>query len=158
MSEDQDPTKSENVTLGLHTTEIPAGLKHHLITAVYNWCNEEGHTPYITVYVLAKGEPPSFLKHLKQHIVNNQITFNLHPNAVVGLVIDKDAVSFNARFGGRQIAITFTVDCIIGVYSKETRTGFFFPVVHTATTHSPTVPEQSVPQRPKGRPTLSIVQ
>jgi len=74
-------------------------LKPYLIRALHEWCSDQGHTPYIQVWVNEHTRVPM------QFVKDNQIILNIGATACAGLNIDNDWVSFTARFGGVRSGI-----------------------------------------------------
>ncbi|MGI0075985.1 MAG: stringent starvation protein B [Nitrosopumilaceae archaeon] len=172
---DENGQQQDNIPIALSSIGIHPALKYHLILAMYNWCVEEGHVPFILIDVSIKREQISPMKHLGQFVNNNQIILNIHPTAALDLEINKEFISFGARFGGVQTRVMAPINSVIGIIAKETKVGFLFPpvkeenfpaIVDTdkppptlatirAQTSSPYEPPQTPP--PRGKPKLTIV-
>ena len=68
--------------------------KPYLLRALYEWCTDNGFTPYIVVAVDAYTRVPmDFVKH-------GEIVLNSSFEATRNLTMDKDLIMFKARFGG----------------------------------------------------------
>jgi len=85
----------------------------YFLRAMYEWCVDNGYTPYVTVKV-DKGTkvPPAYVK-------DGQIVLNLGPSAVRNLNLDNNWLSFSARFGGVSQTIEVPVGNVLAIYAKE---------------------------------------
>ena len=97
-------------------------LKPYLIRALHEWCSDQGHTPYIQVWVNEHTRVPM------QFVKDNQIILNIGTTACAGLHIDNDWISFTARFGGVAHEIWIPVGHIGAIYSRETGEGMNFDI------------------------------
>ena len=99
-----------------------ATARPYLIRAVYEWCVDQGMTPYIAVYVDSTVTvPPAYVK-------DSQIVLNVSPSATAQLMIDNDFIQFTARFAGQPHRIIVPVNHVLAVYSRENQQGLQFPV------------------------------
>lgn len=95
------------------------------IDAILNACHEtitnNGGTPHIVLETSYPGvEIPEFLRKEKH------LTLNISYSATVGLFIDKDFVSFSARFSGASHRVKIPIAAIIFIVEKETNAAIFF--------------------------------
>ncbi|MCB1616066.1 MAG: ClpXP protease specificity-enhancing factor [Pseudomonadales bacterium] len=95
--------------------------KPYLIRALYDWILDNDCTPHIVVNAMSTDVdvPPQFVK-------NGQIVLNVSPTAVVDWLINDDAISFNARFGGFPTDIYVPMHAIMGILTRETGQGMMF--------------------------------
>lgn len=94
--------------------------KPFLVRALYEWCVEQGYTPYLAVRVDAKTRVPTgFVK-------NGEIVLNVGPLATHQLTMDNDWVLFNARFNGHSQEVAVPFAAVIGIFAKETGYGMGF--------------------------------
>jgi stringent starvation protein B len=94
--------------------------KPFLVRGLYEWCVEQGYTPYLAVRVNAKTRvPTSFVK-------NGEIVLNVGPLATHQLKMDNDWVLFNARFNGTSQEVAVPFSAVIGIFAKETGYGMGF--------------------------------
>ncbi|OAM21150.1 ClpXP protease specificity-enhancing factor [Eikenella corrodens] len=107
-------------------------LKPYLIRALHEWCSDQGHTPYIQVWVNEHTRVPM------QFVKDNQIILNIGATACAGLNIDNGWVSFTARFGGVAHEIWIPVGHIGAIYARETGEGMNFDI----TPYEPGTPPQ----------------
>mgnify|MGYP003652062628 CR=1 FL=1 len=72
--------------------------KPYLIRAIYQWLLDNDCTPYLLVNTDYEGVVVP-----EQYIRDSRIVLNLAPDAIDGLNMDNDWVSFSARFSGKAI-------------------------------------------------------
>ncbi len=95
--------------------------KPYLMNALYQWIVDNRCTPYVLVDAFVPGvEVP------QEYVRDGQIVLNIAPQAVMGLVIDKRGMRFNARFGGIPMDISAPLRAILGIYAKENGQGMMF--------------------------------
>jgi stringent starvation protein B len=139
----------------------------YFLRALYEWCVDSGHTPYLTVRVDARTRVP------KAFVKDSQIVLNIGPSAVRNLHMDGEWVTFSARFGGMAHTIEVPVANVLAIYAKETGQGMGFSDMETEAGLAFEPPEASKadvelplesadetdvpPQPPKGRPRLRII-
>ena len=133
----------------------PLSTNPYFLRALYEWSVDSGLTPYITVRVDESTRVPM------AYVKDGQIVLNIGPSAVRGLVMDNEAVSFSARFGGVGHEVYVPVTHVLAIYARETGEGMAFPQQESAASEhgdseAPT-DSSSGPERPKGRPSLRVV-
>lgn len=94
--------------------------KPYLIRSIYDWCSDNGFTPYISVVVFDELDIP------KEYIRNNEIIFNISAIAVHELTINHNGLSFTARFNGIAKKLCIPLDAIKGIFAKEVNQGITF--------------------------------
>ena len=124
--------------------------KPYLIRAVYDWCIDNGFTPYILSLIGNKTIVPDSLSGSKE------IVLNLSPQSIKNLFIDDDGVSFKGRFNGNTHDIFIPVNSVLGVYAKENGDGIFFND-HKELTPNNRDRSSGEPILKKPKPRLSIV-
>ena len=82
--------------------------KPYLLRAIYEWCTDNGYTPYIAALVDGKTQVP------REFVKNGEIVLNISFTATSGLKMDNDFIHFSARFGGVSREIVVPVDNEIG--------------------------------------------
>jgi stringent starvation protein B len=102
------------------TPEVPT--KPYLIRALYEWCVDSGHTPYLAVTVNSRTRVP------KEFVKNGEIVLNIGASAVHKLSMGNETVDFAARFNGVSRDISVPLDAISGIYARETGQGMAFEV------------------------------
>lgn len=109
----------------LTRSDVRAGCmlpsKPYFFSALYQWIVDSGCTPHIVVDASLSDVqvPHRFVK-------NGQIVLNIAPGAVIGLLMDKKTVTFNARFGGVPFEVYVPMYAIMGIYAKENGQGMMF--------------------------------
>jgi stringent starvation protein B len=100
--------------------EIPT--KPYLIRALYEWCVDSGHTPYLAVTVNASTRVP------KEFVKNGEIVLNIGAAAVHKLAMGNESIEFAARFNGVSRDISVPMEAVAGIYARETGQGMAFEV------------------------------
>ncbi len=96
--------------------------KPYLLRALYEWCNDQGYTPYIVVHVDAHTRVP------REFVRNNEIVLNISFDATDQLKMDNDWIEFKARFAGRSHQLEIPVRNVLAIYARENGQGMSFPV------------------------------
>ncbi|MET4578756.1 ClpXP protease specificity-enhancing factor [Ottowia thiooxydans] len=94
----------------------------YLIRALYEWCTDNGLTPFIAVVVDERVQVP------REFVQNGEIVLNISFDATSALKLGNDFVEFKARFGGVAREIIVPMDRIIAIYARENGQGMAFPV------------------------------
>lgn len=103
---------------------ITQSTKPYLIRSIYDWCSDNGFTPYISVKIFNGLDIP------KEYVRNNEIIFNISATAVHELNIGNDCLSFTARFSGIAKKLNIPLDAIKGIFAKEVNQGITFSSDH----------------------------
>ena len=130
--------------------------KPYLVRAIYEWCCDNGFTPYMAVSVDARTQVP------REFVKDGQIVLNVDPGATNRLNIGNEFVDFQARFGGVARDILVPIRNIVAIYARESGAGMAFDPeeamevdeTDTAAIDDPT-PEPPPP--PAGRPKLQRI-
>lgn len=96
--------------------------KPYLLRALYEWCTDNGYTPYIVVVVDASTRVPA------EFVKNGEIVLNLSFDATANLKIENDFIYFKARFGGVAREIEVPVGNVSAIYARENGQGMSFEV------------------------------
>ncbi len=96
--------------------------KPYLLRALYEWCSDQGYTPYIVVHVDARTRVP------RAFVRDGKITLNISVNATDQLKMNNDWIEFNARFSGRLHTLEIPVSNVLAIYAHENGQGMSFPV------------------------------
>ncbi len=94
----------------------------YLIRALYEWCTDNGLTPYIAVLADDTVQVP------REYVQNGEIVLNISFDATSALKLGNDFVEFKARFAGVAREIIVPIDRIIAIYARENGQGMAFPV------------------------------
>jgi len=133
-------------------------IKPYLLRAIYDWCVDNGCTPYLSVMVDASTRVPV------EYVKDGQIVLNIGPVAVERFKMGNDLIEFSARFNGVGRELSIPVGAVSAIYARESGHGLSFEVAAPATADSErpaqaeergeTPPE---PPHPPGKPTLRRV-
>ena len=128
-----------------------SSTKPYLIRAIYEWCNDNGFTPYLAVAVDDRTQVP------REYVKGGEIVLNVSPMATARLSLGNELISFQARFGGVARELSIPVDNVSAVYARENGHGMAFDVPK-----APAVPppgedtEASAPGVPRGVPLSAV--
>jgi stringent starvation protein B len=100
--------------------------KPYLIRAIYEWCNDNGYTPYLAVEVDERAMVP------REYVKDGEIVLNVSPLATQNLVIGNELIVFHARFGGVSRELSIPIDTVAAVYARESGHGMAFDVVKSS--------------------------
>jgi stringent starvation protein B len=100
----------------------PTSTKPYLIRALYEWCTDNGLTPYLAVHVGPGTRVPM------EYVKNGEIVLNISFDATSGLHIGNDDIRFKARFGGVAKDIVVPISQVTAIYARETSQGMAFPL------------------------------
>lgn len=92
----------------------------YLIRAIYEWCADNGLTPYLAVRVDAQTEVP------RAFVKDGEIVLNISADAVRNLEMGNEMITCNGRFGGVPFDIMVPVAAVIGIFAKENGQGLVF--------------------------------
>ena len=121
-----------------------SSTKPYLVRAIYEWCSDNGFTPYLAVAVNEQTRVPM------AHVRNGEIVLNVSALATHRLQMTNTEVSFTARFSGVAEDIWVPIDQIVAIYAKETGHGMAFDVPKPM--GEPEAPEDVSPLNVVGRP------
>lgn len=108
-------------SISLEGTNVPS-TKPYLVRALYDWCVDNGFTPYLAVFVDANVTVPM------EYVKNDEIVLNIGPDACQKIQLDNDWITFSARFGGIPKEIFVPVSHVMAIYARENGQGMSFPV------------------------------
>ncbi|MCV2403041.1 ClpXP protease specificity-enhancing factor [Marinomonas sp. C2222] len=117
--------------------------RSYLLNATYEWISDNDMTPYLLVNAEEEGTviPTEFVQ-------DGQIVLNVSMSAVRHLIMDKDGVSFEARFSGKPMQVFVPIKAAIALYAKENGDGLVFPEEDfSASSNPPPPPEPPKPQK-----------
>ncbi len=96
--------------------------KPYFMRAIYEWCSDNGYTPYLAVKVNAASKVPM------EFVRNGEIVLNISFGATSALKMDNEAISFKARFGGVSRDLYVPVENVMAIYASENGQGMAFEV------------------------------
>ena len=94
----------------------------YLIRALYDWCTDNGLTPYVAVLVDDSVQVP------REYVKNGEIVLNISFDATSSLKLGNEYIEFKARFAGTARDIVVPVNRVIAIYARENGQGMAFPV------------------------------
>jgi stringent starvation protein B len=95
----------------------------YLIRALYEWCTDNGFTPYVAVAVNEQVQVP------REYVKNGEIVLNVSFDATTGLKLGNDFIEFKARFAGTAREIMVPINQVMAIYARENGQGMAFPAV-----------------------------
>jgi len=95
----------------------------YLIRALYEWCTDNGFTPYVAVQVDDTVQVP------REYVKDGEIVLNISFDATSSLKLGNAFIEFSARFAGTAREIIVPVDHVIAIYARENGQGMAFPQV-----------------------------
>lgn len=126
----------------------------YLIRALYEWCTDNGFTPYVAVLVDETVQVP------REYVKNGEIVLNISFDATSSLKLGNDFIEFKARFAGTAREIMVPVSRVIAIYARENGQGMAFPVPVASSGEEAGKPSPltSVPAAPAEPPEGKVVQ
>ncbi len=131
--------------------ELPS-TKPYLIRAIWEWCCDNGFTPYIAVSVDSRTRVP------REFIRDGQIVLNVGNEATHRLQMGNEWIEFQARFGGVARDLAVPVEQVAAIYARENGAGMAFEVdiesvpVETETPAQESAAADSGPDEPREPP------
>lgn len=101
--------------------DLPS-TKPYLLRALWEWCCDNGFTPYIAVQVDGRTRVP------REFIREGQIVLNIGSEATNKLHMGNDLIEFQARFGGVARELSVPVEQVSAIYARENGAGMAFEV------------------------------
>ena len=95
----------------------------YLVRALYEWCTDNGLTPYVAVSVDETVQVP------REYVKNNEIVLNISFDATSSLTMGNEFIEFKGRFGGVARDIYVPVDRVVAIYARENGQGMAFPML-----------------------------
>jgi stringent starvation protein B len=130
----------------------------YLIRALYEWCTDNGFTPYVAVRVDGSVQVP------REYVKDGEIVLNISCDATSSLQLGNDFIEFKARFGGKPREIMVPVARVIAIYARENGQGMAFPPPEDIVTAMGDMGEgglaavASTTEEPPGAPEERVVQ
>jgi stringent starvation protein B len=94
----------------------------YLIRALYEWCTDNGFTPFIAVQVDDSVRVP------QEYVKDGEIVLNVSFDATSALQLGNEFIEFKGRFGGVARDILVPVHRVLAIYARENGQGMAFPV------------------------------
>jgi len=108
-----------------------------MLRAIYEWCTDNGYTPYLAAMVDAQTRVP------KEFVEDGEIVLNISFSATSGLKMDNDIIHFSARFGGVSREISVPVANVVAIYARENGQGMAFEVTRPGLHDASATPTRS---------------
>jgi stringent starvation protein B len=116
-----------------------SSTRPYLIRALYEWCTDNGFTPYVAVQVDDTVQVP------REYVKNGEIVLNISFDATSSLKLGNDFIEFKARFAGTAREISVPVGRVLAIYARENGQGMAFPAPVPATTEDSTTSAATAP-------------
>ena len=128
-----------------------SSTRPYLLRAIYEWCSDNGLTPYVAVMVDDSVQVP------REYVNNGEIVLNVSFDATSGLKLGNDFIEFKARFGGVPRDIMVPVERVAAIYARENGQGMAFGEEPSSEESPPPPDKPDQPPRPSRKPVLKIV-
>ena len=115
-----------------------SSTRPYLIRALYEWCTDNGFTPFIAVLVDDAVRVPS------EYVKDGEIVLNISFDATSSLKLGNDFIEFKGRFGGVARDIYVPVDHVLAIYARESGQGMAFPMLAASATKKDASPASEV--------------
>ncbi len=108
----------------MSSTSLPesTSTRPYLVRALYEWCTDNGFTPYVAVFVDDSVRVP------REFVKNNEIVLNISFDATSSLQLGNDFIEFKARFSGSAREIMVPMTHVMAIYARENGQGMSFPM------------------------------
>ena len=103
------------------TAQESTSTRPYLIRALYEWCTDNGLTPYVAVQVEGSVQVP------REYVKDGEIVLNISFDATSSLQLGNDFIEFKARFGGKPREILVPIGRVTAIYARENGQGMAFP-------------------------------
>ena len=100
-----------------------SSTRPYLIRALYEWCTDNGYTPFIAVLVDETVHVPI------EFVKDDEIVLNISFDATSALSLGNSVIEFKGRFGGIARDILVPVDRVLAIYARENGQGMTFPML-----------------------------
>jgi stringent starvation protein B len=104
-----------------------SSTRPYLIRALYEWCTDNGLTPFIAVLVDGTVRVPN------EYVKDGEIVLNISFDATSSLTLGNEFIEFKGRFGGVSRDILVPVDRVVAIYARENGQGMAFPMLARST-------------------------
>lgn len=119
----------------------------YLIRAMYDWITDSQMTPHVLVDANGEG-----VQVPKKYVIDGQLVLNVSASATRKLLINNEALEFDARFGPNIYHIYAPIKAILAIYAHENGKGMVFEGEDEGDggnkIESPQPPEPPKPSRP----------
>ncbi|MFO6420019.1 ClpXP protease specificity-enhancing factor [Hylemonella sp. W303a] len=112
---------SQSTTTGPQPPQATS-TRPYLIRALYEWCADNGLTPYVAVRVDDSVRVP------REYVKDGEIVLNISMDATNALQIGNEYIEFKARFAGVGRDILVPIRQVMAIYARENGQGMAFPL------------------------------
>ena len=134
----------------MNAQESPS-TRPYLVRALYEWCTDNGLTPYVAVMVDETVQVP------REYVQDGEIVLNVSFDATSSLKLGNDFIEFKARFGGKPREIMVPMNRVMAIYARENGQGMAFPVNRADRVLEPTGTDLPASDEPTAAPPLVAV-
>lgn len=120
----------------MSTPDIPSN-RPYLIRAIYEWCTDNGFTPYVAVVVDDSVRVP------REYVKDGEIVLNISFDATSSLKLGNEFIEFKARFAGTPREILVPVTNVTAIYARENGQGMAFSMPVANQEKAPIVPSDA---------------
>ncbi len=106
-----------------------SSTRPYLIRALYEWCTDNGFTPYIAVAVDDSVQVP------REYVKDGEIVLNVSFDATSSLKLGNEFIEFKARFAGTPRDIMVPLSQVMAIFARENGQGMAFPRVSPRATN-----------------------
>jgi len=93
----------------------------YLLRAFFDWIVDNDCTPHLVV----DADYPA-VQVPTQFVQDGQIVLNISPSAVTQFSLDKNQLSFDARFSGQPMQVYVPIGAVLAIYARENGEGTVF--------------------------------
>jgi stringent starvation protein B len=104
-----------------------SSTRPYLIRALYEWCTDNGYTPFLAVLVNESVRVPM------EFVKDGEIVLNISFDATSALSLGNEFIEFKGRFGGVARDIVIPVERVLAIYARENGQGMAFPMLAAST-------------------------
>ena len=104
-----------------------SSTRPYLIRALYEWCTDNGYTPFLAVLVNESVRVPL------EFVKDGEIVLNISFDATSALSLGNEFIEFKGRFGGIARDIVVPVERVLAIYARENGQGMAFPMLAAST-------------------------
>ena len=137
-------------------TKDTTSTRPYLIRALYEWCTDNGLTPYVAVLVDDSVRVPN------EYVKDGEIVLNISFDATSALKLGNEFIEFKARFAGSAREIMVPISRVIAIYARENGQGMSFPMSVPQGTRptdaSPVALATVAPSGGTARPVLAVAE
>ena len=105
----------------IEAKDLPS-TRPYLVRALYEWCTDNGLTPYVAVLVDESVRVPM------EYVKDGEIVLNISFDATSNLKLGNEYIEFKARFAGSAREIMVPIGRVIAIYARENGQGMAFPL------------------------------